>query len=639
VATPVASGRYRPEIDGLRTVAVIPVIFYHLGWSIAPGGFVGVDVFFVISGYLITKLIVSDIGNDRFSFFVFYNRRARRILPALFFTVALTFIAGAMLLSPFLLERLGGASLSATFSVSNFYFLSEAGYFDVSETVKPLLHTWSLGVEEQFYFIWPLLLVFLFGRKFRYGLAMLAVIGLTSLIGAELGVRWWPETAFFMTPFRIFEFAIGAVLVWLERWQVRRAVLPEISSVLGLAMIMAAVLFFTSKTPFPGINALLPSVGAALVIFGGKSKINSFLLANRLMSGGGKISYSLYLSHLPLIVLYRYAQNGQTSLLEDFGLLAATLVLSLIMYRYVETPFRRSGAGRSYEISNKPFLAILVFSLFSILVPTALARQQGGWQWRLPPELKDAVGDVRLKRRESWKYIRGDQAIAGLPFEEGGGQKVLIIGDSHSKSMFNAVYLNRQRFPKLQFRRFEFRDQCFYTIEIWQTFKPATESERGCAREYSGFVESRLLESADIVLVATYWDKNSIRNIGPLKDLVKDFGARLVVTSRAIGLVDVPELVLRMRDFDAAQKFATNNLRITKVNSRLRKIAREAGVSVLEMKQVACFGSPVVCPIFNDRRDLFYYDGGHWTLNGAEFFGLRMSEIGFFDPLLEYGGE
>ena len=279
---------------------MLSVLLFHLDVALFSGGFVGVDAFFVISGFLITRLIRDDVAAGKFSFTRFYVRRARRIFPALFLTLAATFVAGYLLFSSQHLMRLGGALVSAVFSVSNFYFWGEAGYFDTAAHLKPLLHTWSLGIEEQFYLLWPAILVFTLLRAPRWApVALLFVGGALSLFLSEFFVRW-PSIAFYLLPFRAFEFALGAVLVWLNPHRMKSAIWGELWVAAGLGMLGYSIVSFSGETPFPGLNALIPCVGTALIIYGGESRFLSRLLSNPIAVGIGLISYSLYLVHWPV---------------------------------------------------------------------------------------------------------------------------------------------------------------------------------------------------------------------------------------------------------------------------------------------------------------------------------------------------
>lgn len=268
---------YRPEIDGLRAVAVLPVIFYHAGFSTFSGGFVGVDVFFVISGYLITSLLLSELSRGKFSIVDFYIRRARRILPALFLVTLCCIPFAWMWMLPMQFDSFGKSLVAVVAFASNILFWLESGYFETSAELKPLLHTWSLAVEEQFYIFFPLMLAGLFAlarcrhpdgassRGRRWAFAMIVILSLCSLAAAHFGARHFPSANFYLIPTRAWELGAGALCAFLSFDRERQGN-PWLAAA-GLTMIVVAILTFDETTPFPSLWALLPVVGAAFVVF------------------------------------------------------------------------------------------------------------------------------------------------------------------------------------------------------------------------------------------------------------------------------------------------------------------------------------------------------------------------------------
>jgi len=430
---------YRADIDGLRAIAVLSVLLFHLDMDAFSGGFVGVDVFFVISGFLITRLILHDFKSGTFSFGRFYVRRARRIFPVLFLTLAATLAAGYLFFSDQHLVRLGGSALSAVFSLSNFYFWGEAGYFDTAASLKPLLHTWSLGIEEQFYLLWPAVLVLLLSRFPRWApLVFIVLGGALSLFLSEFFVRW-PSIAFFLLPFRAFEFGLGAILVWAERGRFKNAFLRELCVALGLGLIGYSVLFFDAETPFPGLAALVPCVGTSLVIYAGETRFLSRILSNPLAVAMGLISYSLYLVHWPLVVFYKYLGDGALDVGARWQIALVSVFLAALMYRFVERPFRygrHEGASWSAPaVGLASALAALV-----IAVPAAVF-WQADWQGARSG-VQQAVGFKRIS--EEVDLSRPCEGLE-LPYGTecslfGEGEKTLLVwGDSHAKAFLRAL--------------------------------------------------------------------------------------------------------------------------------------------------------------------------------------------------------
>jgi peptidoglycan/LPS O-acetylase OafA/YrhL len=447
------STNYRPDIDGLRTVAVLSVVFFHLGWQWIPGGYIGVDLFFVISGYLITKILRDEIDRTgTLDFRAFYLRRARRLFPALFIALVGTTIAAAILFSPQHMERYGGELASAVLSVSNFYFHMESGYFDTEGLFKPLLHTWSLGVEEQFYLVWPvaMLLTIRYARG-AWAPGVILLLSLTTLAASQFLVSRGEEI-FFLTPLRMFEFGIGALLVWVI-YRPSNAV-SEASVVAGLALIAGSALLYTEATPFPSAYALMPCIGAVLVIFGGNALYSGWLLRNPVSVWIGLISYSLYLVHWPIVVFYNLTiegavdAEGNAVLAIPFAmslvLLAVMILLAWAMYAFVEQPFRGGGARRGFG-TNARFVTGAAVSAAVLTLTGAHAYATGGWLWRLDTEqaaMMALVGERKSLPTDKCEHRAIDDTALWDECLSESGKAVIIFGDSHANDLFQALAYN-----------------------------------------------------------------------------------------------------------------------------------------------------------------------------------------------------
>jgi peptidoglycan/LPS O-acetylase OafA/YrhL len=367
------------HVDGLRAIAVLAVLFYHLGITNFSGGFVGVDVFFVISGFVISRMILRELDEDKFSFTAFYRNRFNRLYPALMFTILACLAAGVLILPPSLLIDLSRSSFASVTAWSNIYFWTAAGYFDKAAELKPLLHTWTLSLEWQFYAIWPLIL-WATPRRF-----LPISITALSIASAVLCALWWldPTSPFFWMPFRIFEFGMGAMVLWLPRatrWT------AEVSTIAGLAMVAASVFLFTEQTPFPSYYALLPALGATLVIWGGAGGIGAILRISPI-TFLGRCSYSVYLVHWPLIafVVCYTAQPLSTNAAAAIGLIS--LLGGAALYRWIEEPFWHGRlAKRAWSIAPQWAAATVVLCGFATT---------GLW-WRVPVERRiEAVNSTQ----------------------------------------------------------------------------------------------------------------------------------------------------------------------------------------------------------------------------------------------------
>lgn len=342
--------QYRPDIDGLRAIAVVAVVLNHLNPGYLPGGYIGVDIFFVISGYLITRIISKEISNGEFTFQRFYIRRARRIFPALFALIGTTMAAASLtMLSSDILSTMKGALGAVTF-VSNMVFWREmaAGYFAATNAaINPLLHTWSLSVEEQFYVFFPVLLLLIRLRSSTQKIAIVAAVSLISMTAAQMLLPSKSVAVFFLTPFRLWELGTGAILALQHEQRGSTELKPVTQSnsawaTVGLVAIIAPLLIYDKQTPFPAMAALPPVVGTALLIHTGHGQ-NSWvhkILSFHSIVYIGLISYSLYLWHWPIIVFTRYFNLVSNSAINNLALGIISILAAILSYRYIETPFR-----------------------------------------------------------------------------------------------------------------------------------------------------------------------------------------------------------------------------------------------------------------------------------------------------------
>ncbi|MBA1190471.1 acyltransferase [Pseudomonas entomophila] len=378
---------YRPDIDGLRAVAVIAVFLHHLGAAWLPGGFVGVDIFFVISGYLITAQVFQQARAGTFSLRQFYQRRINRIVPALATVLFATLALGAVLLSPVDLERLSANALFALLGVSNlFIWLKYGNYFAADASEAPLLHTWSLGIEEQFYMIWPLLLLALLRwmpRRWPWllGLGLLATIGLS-----HYGTGVFVTASYYLLPTRFFELMLGGCLgIWHVTRPMPLARYPAlVSRAVGWALVVGSLALIGPGAPFPGLTALLPCLGAALLIHAGHDGRRARLLGSRPLVFIGLISYSLYLWHWPLIAYLNYLSIPIDPSV-GLAVVLAAVVLAWLTWRWVEQPLRRSGlqAGFATVFARRFALPAVLLAVVSGVI-----QWQGGFPARFGPTVE-----------------------------------------------------------------------------------------------------------------------------------------------------------------------------------------------------------------------------------------------------------
>ncbi len=355
--------KYRAEIDGLRALAAIPVILFHAGFELFSGGFVGVDVFFVISGYLITTILIEDIENKRFSIVNFYERRARRILPALFFVMLVCIPFAWMWMLPSQMKDFSQSLVAVSLFASNILFWQESGYFDAAAEEKPLLHTWSLAVEEQYYVLFPifLILAWRFGKSRVFW--MIVVMAAISLLLSEWEWRKQPTANFYLAPTRAWELFAGSIAAFVVQKQGVQK--NNLLALVGLVAIIFSIFFYDETTPFPSVYALVPVLGVVLlVLYAEKETIAAKLLSTKGIVGIGLISYSAYLWHQPLFAFARIRSLEHPSLLYMSVLSLSSLLLAYFSWRFIEAPFRNNNfvtRSQIFSVSGTFLIAFMIF--------------------------------------------------------------------------------------------------------------------------------------------------------------------------------------------------------------------------------------------------------------------------------------
>ena len=439
---PLRRPEYRADIDGLRAIAILPVVFFHAGFDFAQGGFVGVDVFFVISGHLITSLIHREMTAGEFSLVRFYERRVRRLFPALFAMLATCAAVAAWLLLPQDLRYFGGSLFATTLFSSNVFFWLEAGYFDVAAGRKPLLHTWSLAVEEQFYLLFPIFLLLVLRYLPRRLFALTGVVTLVSLLASEWLLHRSDSAAFYLAPFRAWELGLGASLALIATPTWRDPRHAEAMAWLGLALIAASVAVYSWQTPFPGLHALVPALGAALVIWSGSGTLTRAgrLLSARPLVFTGLISYSLYLWHWPLLVFARHFAIRDLTTVERASVLLASVALAIASWRFIERPFR----GRHGILARRQLFRLAAIGMTCLCAIGLAGVARSGWPQRLDAQaqrLLDGAED-RNPRREACSFLDAQALRAGqacrIGAADGREPSFVVWGDSHADALMTA---------------------------------------------------------------------------------------------------------------------------------------------------------------------------------------------------------
>lgn len=615
------STRYRPDIDALRTVAVVPVILFHLDARGFEGGFVGVDVFFVISGFLITGVILN--AGDKFTLLQFYKMRARRILPALFVMVAAVLAAAAFILFPADYKRLCQSVVAVVVYASNVYFWQQSGYFDAASHSKPLLHTWSLGVEEQFYICFPLLLLLLRATRAsrRTALAVLGALAALSFALSVLLPGYDRGDSFYLPQFRAWELLMGAILAYAAPPAPRGEAVREALAWTGLGLIGYAVLAFDGGTPFPGVNALYPCLGAALIIYAqaGDRLPMGRLLHNRAVVFIGLISYSLYLWHWPIIVLYRYHHLAPPGMAARLAILAATFAMAVLSWRFVEMPVRRSNWSTRTLFT---WSAVASASLGAAGLAGHLSDGFPGRLGRPAPQGNHRAaynsGICFLQKKQEagqWQAAR----CTFSPAEGEPGPRVLLWGDSH------AAHLT----PGLRALQ---REQPFVLTEAAFAGCPPLagydkRENPGCRPFNDAVLAHVARQKPDIVLVSARW--NALEDLRVLQRhleetirLLRAQGVKPVLIGESPSFAaPAPDIVYMLqRRGRPSDVFAPSES--FRADEAIERLARKQGVAYLSPRRRLCREDG--CRLHVDGR-LLYWDVSHFTEFGSGYVARDLS--------------
>lgn len=617
--------KYRREIDGLRALAVVPVILFHAGFKLFSGGFVGVDIFFVISGYLITSILLTDLSNQNFSILRFYERRARRILPALFLVLAVSTLVAWFLLIPGDMKDFAHSLAAVSVFASNHFFLHKSNYFDAAVELKPLLHTWSLAVEEQFYLFFPLFLMW----GWRYGKARLiliiAVVATASLVLAQWCAFYKPELGFFILPTRAWELAIGSFAAfYFDKYQLATfsAKINQLFSLLGFSFIIVSIFLYDKNTPFPSVYALVPTLGTLFIIlFAWPSTYVGRILGSRIFVGIGLISYSAYLWHQPLFAFARQRSLTEPSANVFTALSAVTIMLAYLTWRYVENPFRQKSSNPYFQrraIFTYALTGGIAFLILGLTLDNTAAYESG-----LTPEQKHFLSFVTYSENETFRDAwREGKCFLTTRFNQFNlfdkegclslsetKHNYLLLGDSHAAHLRYGLVAN---FPH---------------INILQANASGCKlllNAKGAPRctDMAHYVLNEYLprHKIDGVILSGRWEKADFDDLLKTVDYLKQFVDEVIVFGPTVEYIKpLPVIlaqskgafakgILKESQFLMAEKFT--------ISSRLSEILKPTGVSYADMTSAIC--SEGVCRTMTAENEPMSFDYGHFTLSGSK---------------------
>lgn len=624
------SGGYRPDIDGLRALAVLSVIVFHIDRAWLPGGFVGVDMFFVISGYLISLNILNELRRGRFSLLEFYRRRVKRIAPAMLVVVFATVLAAHALLLPEDTERTAESALWSVFSLSNVYFWThqDTSYFAAASSELPLLHLWSLGVEEQFYIFWPLLL--LAARRIGYSWAFaitVASVALASFWFAQAAYESAPLFAYYMLPTRAGELLLGALAAVFvfkgaaERLP-RRWALPL--AVAGLALLGYSLAFVTEERVFPGWLSLPPTLGTALLILAGQCGDNrvSRELSRKPLVGVGLVSYSAYLWHWPLLAFYRYG-HAQIGPLAALGLFALTFACAYLSHRYVETPARRSSAPAPRVIWNQYILPAGALAFLSLA-----AMYLDGYGLRWVTGYRAEVTALRMQSRPAndYEYVCQVQSLSAGDSrntrcelgDAGEASDTLLWGDSNAAHYVGMVGAFAQ-VGGFRFRNLEI-GAC---PPIDRDPTPYVEARRLADCRKASALASSIVGPFHTLIISADWPGYQARSDRFLDEFFDSVRALAKQGKRVILIGKIPaipgydrrcrEKALSYPGLQCPPATAVPSASIVSANARLKAFADEtANVAYFDPTSFLC--PEGVCTAMDATGVPRYYDTNHLTI-------------------------
>lgn len=635
---------YRKEIDGLRALAVAPIILFHADFGFIDGGFLGVDIFFVISGYLITSILLRDLAQGTFSLTGFYERRARRILPALFFMMASCVVVSPFFLLPSELLAFAKSLIAVSTFSSNFLFWSESGYFDIAGHLKPLLHTWSLSVEEQYYLFYPIFLMGIWKFARRRLATLLGLVGLGSLFLAHWGAFHRAGATFYLLPTRGWELVIGGLAaLYLIKRNDRPFAAPisELFGMVGLILIVGSMVFFTSSTPHPSAYTLMPTIGAALVIlFAGPRNYAGRILSNPCFVGLGLVSYSAYLWHQPIFAFFRIYSISQPSHEMMSVLCILVLFCAYLSWRYVERPFRdRTFTGRKWVaigamIGSAFFVGIGTAGILSRGFEQAYLMTLNDRQAKLWRASHDRPNDIGCKFPTAEINAAIESRFSGCAHDH--GKAIVVLGDSHGIDMYQAISLN-SRYP-------------FIVGLVQGGCRPQSPDPECHLPAFSAFINKHsqqilkvFYNQAGLPLLAS---AAAMASIGPDHDgsistYVTD-SKKLQVTidylKSIAGMVSTvwlgPSLepgqsVKLVRKLAMSCRAADIGIDVS-LDAALRRLDRDLKSTVLDQTNHIEYFSTIDALKFSKQEDIYdcnaiyWVNGDHWSLAGEERFGARI---------------
>jgi peptidoglycan/LPS O-acetylase OafA/YrhL len=622
--------KHRNDIDGLRAIAVLPVIAFHYGMNrFAPGGFVGVDVFFVISGYLITGILHTQIKSGTYSLLNFYERRIRRIFPALFAMFAFCGVCSFTLNFPSETTDIGRSIAASIIFLSNVLFFNSSSYFDQKMEFNPVLHTWSLSVEEQFYIFFPLLLLAIRFLKHSTRIALLGSIALASFAYSVWMVQVNPNAAFYLVQFRAWELLIGSLLAIGAVPSIKRQVHAEAIGIVGLAMIIASVICISKATPFPGLAALLPCVGAAAILHSGAAASTqvSSLLSKNPIRFIGQISYSLYLWHWPLWVFYRL--DHVPSNWSKLGLMSACGLMAFLSWRFIEKPFRTPANSRNgrqtVKIASSMMIAGIIVALLLGPASASLWKNLDRTERTLIYTSYDADGVMRngtcflTSGFNDFAFYKKDKCLPLKPDR----RNFLLMGDSHAAHLWPGLIAN---YPDINFLQAT-ASGCKPVI--------GTIGEKRCTDLIEFILRDFLLHHhIDGIILSARWEASDVNRIKATVAMLHAYTKQIAVFGPIVEYDQaLPRILAKAAQTTDEIDFASKYRKLDQVETDRLLAAALQGEDAKYFSTYRALCSPQ-CVVRVDGNIPLQFDSAHLTREGSVFLMSKLGAELFAQPTL-----
>ena len=635
--------KYRPEIDGLRAIAVIVVVLFHCEFNLFSGGFIGVDVFFVISGYLISSIILSELKNNKFSITNFYVRRIRRLLPILYFIILIFIPIGYYLLLPAAFEQFGESISTVSIFCSNILFWSQTGYFDDAAISKPFLHSWSLSIEEQYYIAYPIFLYLIFKYSKKDMLKIIFSLFIISLLFAIYCSFNHPNFGFFFLPSRVWELLIGALTainINLNSKLFIKNNHNQILSALGFIGIILSIIIFDSKTYWPSYNALLPTLSTSLIIiFSNKNTLVYKILSLKPLVKIGLISYSLYLWHYPILSFSKHYFEAHPYLKFNLKLINSiicmlSLILAYFSWKYIENTFRDKNKLKSKPIIISSIIISSIFFSLGLSISNGMIKQKFSVYDKYENKIGNYEFDRKLLKTNSWKDLRrlaknnnyrhiNNKFDNTLWYDTSDvRKKILIVGNSHGKDMYNILKNSQTALINFQIARFgthfkKTNDKIFSSpnysyadiVMISSRLKPIE------LINLEFFIKKVKEDKKVIVLLNNIfnWEKSGMNS-----RIIK------LVHNRDLSFIDIQNKINEIYANDYLSSDFT-------VNKQLQTISEKYDIIFLDRMEYTQINGKF--SYIGKNLGQYFFDGHHHSLLGVQVFASNIDKINWLKPL------